>query len=49
MYVEVVEKGWGLPGSLETAKAFNEGWIASQVDKLNLKYFQEALGRISKK
>jgi len=27
VYQEVVEKGWGLPGSLETEKAVNEGWI----------------------
>lgn len=25
VYQEVVEKGWGLPGSLETEKAVNEG------------------------
>ena len=27
VYQEVVEKGWGLPGSSETEKAVNEGWI----------------------
>ena len=27
VYQEVVEKGWGLPGSSETEKGVNEGWI----------------------
>lgn len=27
VYREVVEKGWGLPGSLETEKAVHEGWV----------------------
>jgi len=27
VYEEVVEKGWGLPGSLETEKAIHDGWI----------------------
>jgi len=27
VYEEVVDKGWGLPGSLETEKAVDDGWI----------------------
>jgi predicted nucleic acid-binding protein len=27
VYAEVVERGWGLAGSLETEKAVQEGWI----------------------
>jgi len=27
VYEEVVERGWGLPGSLETEKAVNDGWV----------------------
>ena len=27
VYGEVVERGWGLPGSLETDRAAHEGWI----------------------
>jgi len=80
VYIEVVEKGWGLPGSLETAEGCEEGWIISRtvvdkekvkeisieykinyanvqkliksgyrIDKLSLKYFNEALRRISEK
>lgn len=27
VYLEVVERGWGFPGSFETEKAMNEGWL----------------------
>jgi len=27
VYNEVVEKGWGLPGSMETETAVREGWV----------------------
>lgn len=27
VYLEVVERGWGFPGSLETEKAVREGWM----------------------
>jgi len=30
VYVEVVERGWGLPGSLETENAIKTGWLKVQ-------------------
>jgi len=27
VFAEVVEKGWGLAGSIETERAMHEGWI----------------------
>ncbi len=30
VYVEVVERGWGLPGSMETENAINTGWLEVQ-------------------
>jgi predicted nucleic acid-binding protein len=30
VYVEVVERGWGLPGSLETENAIKAGWLEVQ-------------------
>lgn len=37
VFMEVVEKGWGLPGSLETESAARDGWIkvSHVVDKLS--------------
>ena len=32
VYLEVAERGWGFPGSFETEKAINDGWL--KVEKI---------------
>lgn len=46
VYLEVVERGWGFPGSLETEKAAGEGWmkVMGVADKTRVKNLMRRYG-----